>query len=277
MEHEPSEKTYYASSRYRHHPYQRPSLDFPRDSREVKGAASATQTWRPKNREVTFHQQLDTPNSRISDRNRDSVETKSDSQRTITEVPQNREESRNRANGLLITHSSESESERRRKLKGKAPAVVLSKADKIQNFLMQNIQPGGFAIREPNPSSPHSSPKIPDDTPAIRQSPEAQSPVDKLIEDSLMEEPVEGNLTAADIDNMINELADSVTEPAAIEMDTEMLDNDDLLGEELESEAEQIEAISQLSPIVLHDFDNEPENQEVIADSKQQKKVAPRG
>lgn len=82
-----------------------------------------------------------------------------------------------------------------RKLKGKAPAVELTKAEKLQNFLTHDIQPGALSLREPNSPPCHSIPMIADVTPEAGKGLAAQTPLDTLIEDALMEEPVEGDLT----------------------------------------------------------------------------------
>ncbi|CAA7045931.1 unnamed protein product [Microthlaspi erraticum] len=93
-----------------------------------------------------------------------------------------------------------------------------------------------------------------------------QDPAASLLtpmEEEFLVNTEEGELdethTADQIDYMINELADSA-------LDDVMLENDDLLGEELASDEERIDAITQLSPMVLQDNEFNEEMQEPEAE-----------
>ncbi|CAA7033529.1 unnamed protein product [Microthlaspi erraticum] len=199
-----------------------------RRPRENRYNTTQNQTWRPKQKEETRYRQLDTPNSRVSDKNRGSVDTRAYCQRTVTDIPNNKVEIGTKANDLLITYPRDTEPETIGKTKGKALAVELSKSEKLQQFLQQNPQPGNLTIREQsNPIVPPVSKSF--DSPNTEQNPIEKNIAVTPIADDLMEEPEEGELTQAEINNMINELADSV-------LDEKMLENDDLLGEELGEE-----------------------------------------
>ncbi|CAA7036806.1 unnamed protein product [Microthlaspi erraticum] len=111
---------------------------------------------------------------------------------------------------------------------------------------------GALSIREPNLNSGRDAQKIGEQTRLPMTPTEENFPItpfeDALLADIAEEEEGEMTeaLTAAQIDYMINELAEEG-------IDEDMLENDDLLGDELASDAEQIDAISQLSPIVLQE------------------------
>ncbi|CAA7014603.1 unnamed protein product [Microthlaspi erraticum] len=241
-EHTSSERNHYPRSHSRYHPYQRSSNESLRESRGTRRTPPRTQTWHPKNREQTNRSLLDTPNSRVSDPHKGAIDTRSNMQQTVTEVVQTGEEYQNRARGSMITHTRDLESEKMRKFK--APAIELTKAEKLQRDLSRDFQPGTLTIRDQNPPLPQSPYKTPESNMEMVQDPEGITTLNQPTNDLLMDNPMEGGLTAAEINYMINELADD-------DMDEDMFANDDLLGAELEDEAEQIEAISQLSPIVL--------------------------
>ncbi|CAA7020262.1 unnamed protein product [Microthlaspi erraticum] len=251
------------SGRDRYHPYEK-STSERRGSRDLR--KDSQQVWRPKK-----PQQLDTPTSRISNQERAVREPPSDSQRTVSDIPNNRERSQNQAKGLLITYPTEAEKELVWKRKGKEHAVELSKEEKLLRYMEQPPPLRNLSITEP---APHRAPnpenetqQLPDPNALLLPPSDTMVPISPMEEEFLaaMEEgELDETLTAAQIDYMINELAESG-------LDDEMLENDDLLGEELASDEEKIDAISQLSPLVFQDKEYDDEMQEQEAEIPQNK------
>ncbi|CAA7020954.1 unnamed protein product [Microthlaspi erraticum] len=234
------------STNDRHHPYQR-KTDSYRGSRDTRH--DSEQVWRPKNghgqgAEPNQKDILETPTSKPADQNNRSRNTRADSQRTVSEVPP--PAGGRRAHGHLIRYQNESESERIRRIKGKAKVVELSKAEKYQQFLKKTLPMGNLAIREPLPSPGQGTQQHGNLPKSLEKALDEELSFTPL-DDEILYDVEEGEaLTADQIDYMINELADDP-------IDDEMMANDDLLGEELASDAEKIDAISQLSPMEVHD------------------------
>lgn len=155
-----------------------------------------------------------------------------DSQRTLTEtlgehrVPQV-------TNGSMDTHTKESEENKTRRLKGKAPMgknkrqelMTTSNADPKNRpgipIICENTNVATTA--EAEMAGHHTSPIIESS---------------KQNEDSDEEEMME-----MEYENTIKELEKPI-------MDNEMIENDDFLGDEPHPASEKIEAISQLSPAI---------------------------
>ncbi|CAA7023628.1 unnamed protein product [Microthlaspi erraticum] len=237
------------SGKDRYHPYEKPTNER-RSSRDVR--KDSQQVWHPKK-----IQQLDTPTSRVSNMRSAVQEPPSDSQQTITERPNNMERSRTKAKGLLITYPTIAESERPNKRKGKEHVVELSKRKKMMRY-MEKPQPlKSLSIIEPasNPAP------YPGNVTHQDQDPTASllTPMEEEFLANTEEGELDETLTADQIDYMINELAYSA-------LDDVMLENDDLLGEELASDEERIDAISQLSPMVLQEKEFNEEMQEPEAE-----------
>ncbi|CAA7027945.1 unnamed protein product [Microthlaspi erraticum] len=245
----------------RFHPYHRTQgrnkspLDRGRDTRYVHETGRDSrykydtvphshQKWRPKRGQGYGKgetQPFDTPNSRISAPSRGSLHLPTDSQRTLSENRNRVGDDLYRPSGHLVVYSKETEEERRRKLKGKAHVTEASQiAEKRERDLLLGRKLGSLSIQEP-----HQPRNIrPQETnPVLVQRDDIMQDngvLDSRAEDTLLDDE-EGEFTADDFAQMEEDLE-------AQRIDDEMLENDDLLGDELEQEAEQIEAISQLSP-----------------------------
>lgn len=235
------------------------------NERRASDSAHSHKVWRsPRSRDYKYGDKGDTPNSRISGHRESSYRSVSDSQRTITEV---RDEQRRHAttavqpSGRLVYHKEETEGERIRRIKGKAPMVDVSNPNDGPphnglNSLMKgqtsNWKPvsQNRLMKEPrhspgdHTSSGNPKERSPRDTTSLPQDRKDQSPFQE-----------EREPTEEEFARMEKELEQPV-------MEETMIDNDDLLGEDMinnskrkdlrgqdmDVDEERIEAISQLSP-----------------------------
>lgn len=205
---------------------------------------------------------------------------RADSQRTVSEQLGNATKVGEHGSGLLVVHRNESEEERRRRLKGKA--IMTSKVEtpmsraKDAGSTALLIGRNAIIIREP---SALGSPKS--NSPGNQEKGTSRHKIRKG-EDSVMRNETlssHGNFVLGKDDFLNEEQAKMITLTAAEEaevdkltsdfdgviMNKNMMENDDLLIDEPGYEEEQIEAISQLSPMHIQE-----ENMGDESDAEQQ-------
>ncbi|CAA7048397.1 unnamed protein product [Microthlaspi erraticum] len=242
-------RDYNKSDRY--HPYTR-ARDY--KTSLVDRRYDSHDVWRPRqynSRDNSQH--LDTPQSRASAHFNNTRGTPMDSQRTVSELRHDPVINR-KGSGLLVVHPKESDAERARKMKGKTHITDDSEevARKKRDILLgKSIRT--LAIREPqttNGQSVIAKPVLADSGKHIN----GIETGDTGEKDSTLPNAEDGEFFDDDEDQFLEDLE----EP---QLDDTMMENDDLLGEEMEAEAELLEAISQLSP---------PPNPEPIQEDIQQ-------
>ncbi|KAF3509536.1 hypothetical protein F2Q69_00005565 [Brassica cretica] len=164
-----------------------------------------------------------------------------DSQKTISDNRVSLESGEIDTNRKNETATATPEEERIRRLKGKAIATGSpSPQDKAAHLASLAARGTSLTIREnpaaPTHRTPYTSPRY--DSNLIKQS---DKPLDNEFGlDQDLDMPMT-DLELAEVDNL-------VLETERLEMDENMMDNDDLLGDSPAHDAEQIKAISQLSP-----------------------------
>ncbi|KAF2583196.1 hypothetical protein F2Q68_00004314 [Brassica cretica] len=164
-----------------------------------------------------------------------------DSQKIISDNRVSLESGEIDTNRKNETATATPEEERIRRLKGKAIATGSpSPQDKAAHLASLAARGTSLTIREspaaPTHRTPYTSPRY--DSNLIKQS---DKPLDNEFGlDQDLDMPMT-DLELAEVDNL-------VLETERLEMDENMMDNDDLLGDSPAHDAEKIKAISQLSP-----------------------------
>ncbi|CAA7024088.1 unnamed protein product [Microthlaspi erraticum] len=224
----------------RYHPYQRPRGGFERSNTQAR---DSHKVWRPKHPPRHGENfKTDTPHSHASVQNRDRMGAVSDSQRTTSEERTPVRDNNRRGSGHLIVYPKEPLEDSLRKLKGKAHVTETSRmAEKRERDIQLGRKIGSLTIAEPLSPPGRVIPTTNPTTLVTTKSIQPDEPISQMDQEVPMEEEDEGYTEA--------ELMQMEAEFEAHGMDEQTMENDDLLGEELEADAEQTEAISQLSPV----------------------------
>ncbi|CAA7059510.1 unnamed protein product [Microthlaspi erraticum] len=233
--------------RERYHPYSRNQYETCLSNLK---APTTRQVWRPKSpRNDRRNVYEETPQTRNSVQAERSHTSHVDSQRTISVQETNPMQRR----GKLVVYQGETEQDRLRRIKGKGILVEAPKKTKQQMFqmAMQNNMNATFAIRDPQEQVRIPAQTLPDrpkQTSAQNTNQRSSPPKEKTDmslspRESPEKEMTEGEKMALDL-----EMEELFQEAEAGLMDDEMMENDDLLGEEMDEDAEKVDAISQLSP-----------------------------
>ncbi|KAH0911736.1 hypothetical protein HID58_035057 [Brassica napus] len=210
---------------------------------------NSTYEWRPRRHNETPRNRAPTtrePHSGPYDREEKSRATY-DSQKTISDNRVSLEsgeiDTNRRHEAATATTERETEEERTRRLKGKAIATGSpSPQEKAAHLASLAARGTSLMIREapaaPTHRTPYTSPRY-----DSNQTKQADKPLDNEFGLDLDLDMPMTDLELAEVDNL-------VLETERLEMDENMMDNDDLLGDSPAYDAEQIEAISQLSPAI---------------------------
>lgn len=210
---------------------------------------NSTYEWRPRRHNEAPRNRAPTtrePHSGPYDREEKSRATY-DSQKTISDNRVSLEsgeiDTNRRHEAATATTERETEEERTRRLKGKAIATGSpSPQEKAAHLASLAARGTSLMIREapaaPTHRTPYTSPRY-----DSNQTKQADKPLDNEFGLDLDLDMPMTDLELAEVDNL-------VLETERLEMDENMMDNDDLLGDSPAYDAEQIEAISQLSPAI---------------------------
>ncbi|KAF8109009.1 hypothetical protein N665_0104s0315 [Sinapis alba] len=247
------------------------------DNRIRNSNESRQQEWRPRKHQSTTTGPRDSGGDRVNvprdyphdnQRSQRAEQERSDSQRTISEKLETARTIGDHRNGQLVVHRDESDEDKRRRLKGKdimnpSGDTPMSKA-KDSSSLALLIGRNTIIIREPPALvSPNHKALAIQKEDASRIKPRQEERLGRSMvplpshgiqevgEDGFLNEEQAKMITItpedeAEVDKLVAEFDDVV-------MDENMVENDDLLVEEPGFEAEQIEAISQLSPMSIQE------------------------
>ncbi|KAG2304581.1 hypothetical protein Bca52824_033232 [Brassica carinata] len=230
-----------------------------RDNHRSNFSNRARSEWRPRSH-LPMRHDGDPRRSDVRSAGQSGIaDSRLDSRRTISE----------RLNGLEqgeIPSGKDAEQLERRRLKGKAiVSETPTSKEKDRRTWNAITNPTPFSIREP-------SERLQSSIVRVAATKDQNDPHKDIQSDMEIDKADEEAFNAMIMTKgEFDEVDKSVKEFEQLEMDAEMIDNDDLLGEEPERDAVQIEALSQLSPAHA-EYQEEPQDGQQLTSDRRTRK-----
>ncbi|KAF8089534.1 hypothetical protein N665_0502s0001 [Sinapis alba] len=212
-----------------------------RNQRSPQTSHQSQQVWRPRTQMIA-EKSIDHSRTATNPNHlRISPSERADSQQTISGAISGRIGKGGQGNGVLVVHQNETSAERMRRLKGKAH-LTTEPQEMISPLAVILKDRGTLSIREGENRPPIAPSRYASSllrTDFRKEDPSLE--LDKLMVSEQVEDMVLTREEETEVDKLVDEFGE-------VAMDENMIQNDDLLVDEPDCDAEIIEAISQLNP-----------------------------